>query len=185
VTVLTAAGHRVDTPDDVVAWASSRRSAVVLLTLLDGADWELLARLRNEPLTVVIAVLPDLLPTGVRAVQLGARSVLSRRAGPAALRRTVEAATDGQAVLPAEVLTALAGAPPGELRALSEEQLSWLRALATGSTVAELAATAGFSERAMFRILKHLYRVMGVQNRMQAVLRAQELGWLPSSVRGM
>jgi len=68
---------------------------------------------------------------------------------------------------------------------LSEQRLSWLCRLAAGSTVAELADAAGYSERAMFRILRQLYRDMGVENRMQAVLLARELGWLPAQGRSL
>lgn len=183
-TVLSGAGHRVETPENVLAWAASRRPVVVLLTLLDGPDWELLVRLRDEPAAGVVAVLQDLHPAAVRAIHLGARSVLARTSGPVSLCRTVEATAEGQAVLPAEVLAVLTGAPQAQPGMLSEEQLSWLRRLAAGSTVAELADAAGYSERAMFRILKQIYRDMNVGNRMEAVLRAQELGWLPSSIRG-
>ncbi|MEV1073846.1 response regulator transcription factor [Micromonospora parva] len=183
-TVLSRAGHRVEAPEDVLAWAASRRLVVVLLTLLDEPNWELLVRLRDEPAAAVVAVLQDLHPAAVRAVHLGARSVLARASGPASLCRTVEATADGQAVLPADVLAALTSGPQGQPGMLSEVQLSWLRRLAAGSTVAELADAAGYSERAMFRILKQLYRDMDVSNRMEAVLRAQELGWLPSSIRG-
>lgn len=96
--------------------------------------------------------------------------------------RTVEATADGLAVLPAEVLAALASASlpsGGSPDRPAEERLSWLRQLAAGTTVAELAGRVGYSERAMFRMLRSLYRDMGVETRMQAVLRAQELGWLP------
>lgn len=45
--ILAADGHAVDTPDDLVAWASRRGSALVLLTRTRDADWRLLTRLRE------------------------------------------------------------------------------------------------------------------------------------------
>ncbi|SEU14237.1 helix-turn-helix domain-containing protein [Nonomuraea wenchangensis] len=45
-------------------------------------------------------------------------------------------------------------------------------------TVADLADRAGYSERAMFRLLQALYREIGVATRIQAIVRAQERGWL-------
>jgi DNA-binding CsgD family transcriptional regulator len=52
--------------------------------------------------------------------------------------------------------------------------------LATGMTVAQLAAKAGYSERAMFRLLRSLYVRMGAKNRTEALIRAYEHGWIPA-----
>ncbi len=183
VAALTAAGHVVHTPGDIVAWAGQVRGAVVLLTVLAEADWDVLARLArtgSEP-TLVVLLGEGSAAAGVRAVRGGARSVLARHASAEVLRRTVSATIDGQAVLPAAVADMLASGAEtgtGPARALSAEKLSWLRALAAGSTVAQLAGQAGYSERAMFRLLRSLYRDMGVGGRVEALMRAQEQGWL-------
>ncbi|WIX84673.1 DNA-binding response regulator [Amycolatopsis sp. DG1A-15b] len=175
--VLSAAGHVVDTPDDVLAWARDGRNGVVLVSLLTDADWELVGQLRHE--SAVVALLDGAPPAaGARAVRTGATAVLPRGATAQALLRTVEATADGQAVLPISVVTTLATGPSAPGAPLSPEQLSWLRQLSTGSTVAQLAGRAGYSEREMFRLLKTLYRELGVDGRMQAILRAQEFGWL-------
>ncbi|XVV16876.1 DNA-binding response regulator [Actinoplanes sp. CA-131856] len=184
MTVLAAAGHRVEAPEHVVDWAVSRQRAAILLTLLDDADWQLLASLRDLPGVDVVGFVQDLRSAAIRAVHLGARSVLPRAASPEAVLRAVEATADGQSVVPVQVLAKLAGTLDAQPGVLTEAQLSWLRRLAAGATVADLADAAGYSERAMFRLLKQLYADLGVRNRMQAVLRAQELGWLPVSVRG-
>ncbi|MDG4784972.1 DNA-binding response regulator [Micromonospora sp. WMMD1102] len=187
-TVLSPAGHRVETPEDVLAWARSRQPAVVLVTLSSQQSWDLLGALHDAGSAHVVALLEEQTAeqtpsmAGVRAVRAGATSVLSRGSEGEAVLRTVEATADGLAVLPAEVLAALASASlpsGGSPNRPAEERLSWLRQLAAGTTVAELAGRVGYSERAMFRMLRSLYRDMGVQTRMQAVLRAQELGWLP------
>ncbi|MEU4742385.1 LuxR C-terminal-related transcriptional regulator, partial [Actinosynnema sp. NPDC023658] len=62
--------------------------------------------------------------------------------------------------------------------ALDADELTWLRRLATGGTVAQVAAHAGYSERAMYRMLNGLYRRMGVGSRLEAIIRARESGWL-------
>lgn len=176
-TVLSAAGHVVDTPDDVLAWARHRHDGLVLLSVLTDPDWELLARLRTE--CPVVALLDGEPPeVGARAMWTGASAVLARDATAPALLRTVEAVEDGQAVLPVAVVAALVSGPPAPPSPLTAEQLSWLRQLSTGSTVAQLAGRAGYSEREMFRLLKALYRDMGVEGRIPAILRAQESGWL-------
>jgi len=181
---LTAVGYTVQVPSDVVAWASQMHGAVVVLTVQANEDWAVLARLHEGGSAVnsVVALLEvDVAAAGVRAVRGGARSVLARRASAEMLQRTVAATIDGHAVVPAHVLAALAagvgtGIKPAE--SVPAEKLLWLRALAEGSTVARLASQAGYSERAMFRLLRSLYREMGVAGRFEALMRAKEQGWL-------
>ena len=184
VAALTAAGHAVQTPGDVVAWARQARGAIVLLTVQAKADWDVLVtlgRTGSAANALVVLLGEESTVAGVRAVRAGARSVLARQVSAEVLSRTVSATIDGQAVLPAEVAAMLASryvADVGQARALSAERLSWLRTLATGSTVAQLASQAGYSERAMFRLLRSLYRDIGVGGRVEALMWAQEQGWL-------
>jgi DNA-binding NarL/FixJ family response regulator len=184
VAALTAVGHTVRTPGDVLAWVRGVQGALVLLTVQSEADWAVLAQLGRLGSAVdgLVAVLgEESVAAGVRAVRAGARSVLARRVSASVLQRTVSATLDGQAVLPAAVAAALAAgivAEAGSVHTLSAEKLYWLRALASGSTVARLADQAGYSERAMFRLLRSLYRDMGVGGRVEALMRAQERGWL-------
>jgi DNA-binding NarL/FixJ family response regulator len=99
---LTAAGYRVETPDDPPVWAARGGSSLVLLTLADASGWLLLADL--AVVRPVIALLGGgLADEGVRAVRGGARSVVPRTVTPETLRRTVAATVDGQSVLPAAV----------------------------------------------------------------------------------
>jgi len=165
-TVLLAAGYVVEEPADVLAWVGHDPPVVVLLTLGSEREWDLLARLRGkEPGPVVIAVLDvgASAGLGVRAVRAGARSVLTRQMTAAALQRTVEATVGGQAVMPSAVATALATGTrttAGRQSSLSKDQLSWLRRLSAGVTVAQLASEVGYSERAMHRLLKAVYQEM-------------------------
>ncbi|MEU5863765.1 hypothetical protein ABZ815_21515 [Nonomuraea sp. NPDC047529] len=180
--VLSAAGHRVEAPAELLAWVRQVQRGVVLLTLEHERDWDVLGRLRDVAATHAVIALIGEEPAvlGTRAVRAGARSVLTRDVAAGVLRRTVEATAEGQAVLPAVVATALAtGAhrTGGDTKPPSPRQLSWLRQLAEGSTVAQLAGRAGYSERAMFRLLQALYQEMGVATRVQAIVRAQEQGW--------
>jgi DNA-binding NarL/FixJ family response regulator len=182
VAALTAVGHPVETPPDVVSWARQAREAIVLLTLLAESDWAALAKLAEvAPTNALVALLAEDSPAaGVRAARSGARSVLSRQVSAEVLQRTVAATIDGQAVLPAAVAAVLVAGAVKDARAGEPpaERLSWLRALAAGCTVAQLASQVGYSERAMFRLLRVLYRDMGVGSRVEALMRAQELGWL-------
>lgn len=178
-TVLEAAGHTVDTPADVVTWVRRGAGTLVLLTVGSDDDWELLGKVcETAPGGVVIALLDNASSAiGARAVRTGARSVLPRGATAMVLSRTVEATISGQAVMPAPVAAALAAGAQGSGQHVTIDEMSWLRRLAAGSTVAELAEQAGYSERAMFRLLQELYRKMGVNTRLQAIMRAKETGW--------
>ena len=185
VAALAAAGHAVQTPADVVAWIRQVRGAVVVLTVRAEADWAVLAEAAEVGSTaaslVVLLEEEESTAAGVRAVRAGARSVLARQVSAEVLRRTVSAVIDGQVVLPAPVVAALVagvGTDAGSARVLSAERLSWLRALAAGTTVAQLADQAGYSERAMFRLLRSLYRDMGAGGRLEALMRARDEGWL-------
>ncbi|WP_433367527.1 hypothetical protein [Streptosporangium sp. CA-115845] len=188
VAALSETDCTVETPPDVLAWLRPGRRNLVLLTLESDHDWEVLNRLREVKVAhVVIALVEeDSVALGVRAVRDGARSVLPRGVTAVTLRRTVEATMDGQAVLPATVSAALArGALTDATTSQSPapEQLLWLRRLAAGTTVAQLANQVGYSERAMFRLLQSLYKEMGVRTRIEAIIHAQEQGWLHMTVR--
>jgi DNA-binding NarL/FixJ family response regulator len=181
--VLSAAGYTVEEPADLLAWAGRVSTAVVLLTLELERDWRLLERLRGDKSRAIVIALveEDGTARGVRAVRAGARSVLPRQVTVPVLRRTVDATLDGHAVLPAEVATTLAASSTAGAdgrAALSEQQLHWLRSLAAGTTVSRLADDAGYSERAMYRMLQALYQQMGVNGRIQAIMQAQTFGWL-------
>jgi DNA-binding NarL/FixJ family response regulator len=180
--VLQAAGHLVETPLDVLAWAQRNAAALVLITVSSDPDWELFGCLcaRTGASQPVIALVDkDSTLLGARALQTGARSVVPRDVTAEALLRTVEATIEGQAVMPTAVAAALvSGVHEFAENRLSIDQLSWLRELANGMTVAQLADRTGYSERAMFRLLNALYRQIGARNRLQAIMRAQEAGWL-------
>jgi DNA-binding NarL/FixJ family response regulator len=182
VAVLSAAGYAADDPEDVVMWADQPSTAVVVLTLGADQGWQLLSQLQEQSGTAVVALVDDVdAVTAARALRAGARSVLSRQVTAAVLCRTIEAILDGHAVLPLEAAAVLAaGEGTGDRGEAmpSEEQRTWLRRLASGTTVARLAGDAGYSERAMYRLLQTLYEQMGVDGRMQAIIHAQTRGWL-------
>lgn len=179
---LGEAGFDPETPADLLDWVREEARMVVLLTLESGADWSLLARIRQERAdVVVVAVLPDAsLPAYIRAVAAGAVTALPRDAAADVFRRVFEEAVQGFSILPVEVVHALAA--PHEQASngpqLAPHELGWLRELANGATVARLAERSGYSERAMFRLLRDLYATLNVKNRTEALMLAQRRGWL-------
>jgi DNA-binding NarL/FixJ family response regulator len=180
--LLAAAGHEVDTPADAFDWAMRHKHGTVLLTVESEVDWTLLTELAQMGSLAVIAMLPA--PAGARgadAVRAGAASVIGRSASPEALLRVMAALSAGEATLPLDVVRVLAAEPdesPDDADRPPPEQVTWLQALANGSTVAALANDAGYSERAMFRLLRALYERLGARTRTEALMRAHQRGWL-------
>jgi len=186
--VLGEAGLRAEvfdalTPDDLRGWLTHDEQRVVLLTLQCAADWDLLADLgRSRPEAILVAVLADLsIDAYVRAVRAGAAVAVGREADPDQLLDVVRAAIAGLSILPLAVVRALVSGQPTAVReadTLTDSEVAWLRQLAHGGTVVEIARGAGYSERMMFRLLRDLYAKLGVANRAEALFRAQERGWL-------
>jgi DNA-binding CsgD family transcriptional regulator len=167
----------------------------VWLTIPDGAAsptrW--VARSSSPMLWVRRHVAPDQLPPrrvviGFRLRSRGRRSywlvgaVTPRDAQPELVRRVFEDAVGGSCLLPIEVVqapTSSAARPAGEEAARpTPQELGWLRQLAGGTTVGRLAHEAGYSEQAMFRLLRELYRKIGARNRTEALVLSSQRGWL-------
>ncbi|MFJ8833528.1 hypothetical protein [Micromonospora aurantiaca] len=158
-----------------------------MITLAAGSDWLLLSDIaRIDGDAFIVALLPEQdSALGSQAVRAGAHSVLRRDASPAGLQRIIEAAADGLAQLPVSVVRELrvAAALTNPPQRPTPRQLSWLRTLAAGGTVARLSELEGYSERAMYRMLQRLYAQIGVKTRTEALIRAQTFGWLTTEGR--
>jgi DNA-binding NarL/FixJ family response regulator len=181
--VLGDAGFEPRTPEELLVWIREEQQPVVLLTLLSTDDWSLLTRLcETRSDTMVIAVLADKSTRShVQAILSGAVAAVARDALPETVRTVFEAAVGGKSLLPVEVLRALTtwqSFPDEDESVPSTQEIGWLRELASGTTVARLADRAGYSERAMFRLLRALYLRIGARNRTEALMRAHEQGWL-------
>jgi DNA-binding NarL/FixJ family response regulator len=134
----------------------------------------------EHPHVPVVAIIDSVDVISVaRVIRAGATTVLADSATD--VRSAVEAALAGNSLLPFEVVGSMAGLVPddqGLSRWLTDEERSWLRSMAAGETVADVAESVGYSERAMFRQLKSLYRRLGVSNRTEALLWAAQRGIL-------
>jgi DNA-binding NarL/FixJ family response regulator len=172
-------------PDDLLAWSAEKERRVALVTLdcpEPGQGWSTLSQLKHlESGAIVVALLTDVvLESYIRAISLGATSAVARNAAPETIRQVVVEATYGRTLLPTRVVsfmaTQLQPAPPHDRP--SEEHLEWLRALSRGTRIAQIADLAGYSERAMYRRLKDMYREIGARNRTEAIMKASQSGWL-------
>jgi DNA-binding NarL/FixJ family response regulator len=169
-------------PENLVQWTAEEQKRAVLLTLQSSQEWNLLAHLRNAwPDLILIAILTEAtVEMYVRAVEVGATAAVARDTMPETVTEILSAALRGMSILPTEVVRVLA-APPvtqEEPNQLSGREIEWLRALSQGVTIARLAENIGYSERAMYRLLRDLYKRMQAANRTEAILKASRRGWL-------
>jgi DNA-binding NarL/FixJ family response regulator len=181
--LLAALGFACEVPEDLLSWVHDGGNKIVLMTLAAADDWQLLSALQpTRPDLAVIAVLAEPSMTShIRAVNAGAVTAVPRCAAPSLVQRAFEAALDGRSLLPIDVVRAITVSfPNGELPSTSpsEAEINWLRQLAHGSSVADLAEHTGYSERMMFRRLRALYVKIQVPNRTEALIRARDQGWL-------
>ena len=132
------------------------------------------------PDAVLTVLLDDPSPEHhVAALRAGARGVAHSGAPLAELIAVLSAAARGFTVLPAPVARALC-LPMVSTRGpdVPIEERSWLRQLAQGVSVAELALRSSYSEREMYRLLNRAYQRLGAANRTEALLAAQRAGLL-------
>jgi DNA-binding NarL/FixJ family response regulator len=183
---LADAGAVPADPQDIRAWAAGQRRCAVLLTLSGPADVRRASALRS-PTTLVVALLPD--PDAesfLAALRAEVDGVADWRAPPEEVVAVVSAAAEGQVHLPAGVARELATAvlrPPATVR-IDPREAAWLRDLAGGVTVAQLARRAGYTERALYRLLHRLYARMGAESRVEALLLATRWGLLDGTSPG-
>ena len=136
-----------------------------LLRLPDGVP---------APFALVLLLQSDRPQAYVDGLRAGAVGLLSPHTEPDESVAVVQLAVCGTTALPQRVALALLPPVSGPAPALSPSERSWLRRLARHATVAQLARSAGYSEREMYRLLARLYARLGTSSRTEALLRAQQ-----------
>ncbi len=179
---LVEAGFVVEDPEDLLAWAADPGLRVILISIALSEDEALAVRLRRRAPELVLVALVDetTAKSYAEALQMGATGAVGRDDEPEAVVKVVKAALENQTLLPTEVARALAAASPLNSKAsgLSEREVAWLRMLAKGISVGKLAEQHSYSEREMSRLLRNLYRRMGAENRVEAIVKAARWGLL-------
>lgn len=174
---LAAARVSVAHPADARTWlaAETRRAALLSMHVPDHLD--LLAELAAAGKVVALVRSQE---SAIAALRAGAVGVADWHDPPADIVEVATAALRGRVILPVTLVRQLTGALPrhDEPPELAPEEVSWLAALAGGSTVTRLADEVGYSERAMFRRLADVYARLGAHNRTEAMLAADRLGLL-------
>jgi DNA-binding NarL/FixJ family response regulator len=174
---FSEAGYRVEHPADMGRWAEAAGVRALVATCRSASEARRLALARARGTdTVAVALLGDDSPVAYREVlETGVESAVARDAALDRIVEVVGAAVDRRTVLPTEVARNLARGGQDD-DDVEDEQAEWLRALARGATVEELAESVGYSERAMYRQLRRLYERLGATNRTEALLQALRRG---------
>ena len=174
---LSDASYRVEQPKDLDRWAKAPGVRALVAACRSASEARRLALTRARGTdAVAVALLGEDSPAAYREVlETGVEAAVPRDAPLDRIVEVVDAALDGRTVLPTEVVRRLARGEQDE-EGIDEEHADWLRALARGATVEELAESVGYSERAMYRQLRHLYEQLGAGNRTEALLEALRRG---------
>lgn len=172
----------VENVTDPIPWARDHRDAAVLVGIHDLGDLAVVVELKAEqPDSVVVTLIDRLDVESVQAaLRAGATGSVDSSATPNEIHLALDAAMSNRTLLPALLARRMAveqkvGSRPASL---SEDEVSWLWALASGVTVSELGGRFGFSEREMYRRLRSLYSRMGASGRTDALIKATKWGIL-------
>lgn len=115
----------------------------------------------------------------VETLKSGAVAAVWRGSAPDRIECVLRLALEGHSVLPAAVVRILAAHRPTAIApCLQGQDQVVLRYLATGETVRSIARQSGYSERAMHRRLRTLYKCIGARNRAEAIALAARWGIL-------
>jgi DNA-binding NarL/FixJ family response regulator len=122
------------------------------------------------------AAIPQILISGrddaavrIRARACGARSFITKTAAPETIVGTIDTVLNGGTVFDTAPGT-------GELPVLTTRQTEVLMLLAAGHGNKEIRHRLNIAERTVRAHLTELFQVLGAHSRMQAVIRARELG---------
>lgn len=181
--VLADAGYRAVEYPDLSEWRPGSGGRAVLLHVTAASDLAPLSDLTDaHPHIPVVVVAPELgVAEFAASVRAGALSAISADETVEMLLAVLEHAIAGRASAAPSIMRALSmriAAGFGEALSIDDGSVAWIRSLAAGSTVSQLAFDAGFSEREMFRLLGELYVRIGVRNRTEAIVWASRHGLL-------
>ncbi len=173
--------------DEAARRAIELRPDVTLMDLrmpvLDGVGS--IERIRSEwpDATIVVLTTYDTDEAIVRAIEAGAAGYLLKDAPPDELLDAVKRAANGDTVLAAPVAKRLVERVRDPAAgALSQRELEVLRAVASGTTNAQIAGELHISQATVKTHLLHIYDKLGVTDRAAAVARAYDSGILTSGL---
>ena len=169
--------------EEAVALVARTRPDVVLMDLrmprVDGIEATRRISAEHPGTRVVVLTTYADDESIVHALRAGALGYLTKDAGRDHIRRAVEAAADGQAILDPTVQARLieaarlpSAAPAGLPDGLTEREGEVLRLIAAGKSNSEIAATLFVSEATVKTHVNHIFAKTGSRDRAQAVAYA-------------
>jgi len=172
--VLSRTGYCLEEIAEPNLWLRNHRGAAVLVAVHKVSDLDVVVELVAEaPGSVVVTL-------GVASLSAGATGSVALNAGAEEVVLILNAAMSDNIVIPAPVARSMAreNGRKTQPMGITEDEISWLQAMASGETVAELSLRLGYSEREMYRRLRRLYSRIGATGRTDALLRAARWGLL-------
>ena len=146
----------------------------------EGVAAEVKEALRGAPGATVVAFGSSPDPELARAaVRAGARGFLHAGMPPQQIARAVSVALSGEVVLPRALLRALVERErPADLSVLSARQREVLGLVAEGLSTSQIARRLYLSESTVKQHLRKTYRLLGVNNRLEAARVFRSSKWL-------
>lgn len=200
-TILEAAGHEVVAEagdgDEALAVVDEHEPEVVLMDVRmpgrDGLSATAAILRRHIGVRVIVLTTFDLDEYVTGALDAGASGFLLKNARPEELVTAVERVADGDAVLDPTVTRrlidqlgvaagAVARAGHPEIDRLTEREKDVLALICEGCTNAEIAERLGVGPATSKTHVSRVITKLGVRDRVQAVIKAYEVGFAP--VRG-
>lgn len=176
---LREPGHEVQVLDGFERWAGlTPPPDVLVVALRNGGLSAAVAAIAGGPGILALAPDPDL--DVVRELWRAGIAVVAWDASIRVIASAVAAVGAGLLVAPRDLGRDVAGrvVPASGSDWLSASEREWLQLLAEGATIVDVAADAGYSERAMYRLLHGLYGRLGVSTRSEAIAWAARRGLL-------
>lgn len=170
-----------DNPGDLPGYVRGRRHRALVVSLTGSFGLGELDRVVRANRQASIVALVDSASPGLYAELLrrGRVHPALRSETAASIAECMKASLNGMCALPSRIARQMADSLPTEGgTGLGGEELTWLRRLAEGVTIEEIAADAGLSERSLYRRLAAAYRKLGVTTRTEAMVRLAHLGLL-------
>lgn len=173
---------------EAVSLVEATAPDVVLMDLrmpeVDGIEATTIIRTRYPGTQVVVLTTYADDESVVSALRAGAIGFLTKDAGRNQIRRAIEAAADGQAILDPDVqakLAAAAALPPGPVPdrlpdSLTEKEGEVLRLIAGGLSNGEIAARLFVSEATVKTHVNHIFAKTHSRDRAQAIAYAHRTG---------